>query len=88
LVQQLDAEVAPEMKAALGDARRSLKAAEKVLGSDAPVQEDLRDALRQVSRSAQAVGALADFLERHPEALLRGKPAPAPLPQPAERTRQ
>jgi paraquat-inducible protein B len=88
LVQQLDAEVAPEAKAALNDARRSLKTAEKVLASDAPLQEELRDTLRQVSRSAQAVGALADFLERHPESLLRGKPAPAPLPQPAERSRQ
>jgi hypothetical protein len=29
--------------------------------------------LRQVSRSARALAELSDFLEQHPESLLRGK---------------
>jgi len=33
----------------------------------------VRGALRDLSRAAQAIRALADSLERHPEALLRGK---------------
>jgi hypothetical protein len=28
-----------------------------------------------VAQSARAVAVLADYLERHPEALIRGKPA-------------
>ena len=38
-----------------------------------PLQRDLRDALREVSRAAQSIRALTYYLERHPESLLRGK---------------
>ena len=82
LVGQINAELGPEAKATLGEARRTLRAAQETLGSDAPLSGDLREALRQVSRSAQAVGSLADYLERHPEALIRGKPGPAAAPSP------
>jgi len=34
---------------------------------------DARQALREISRAAQALRALSDYLERHPEALIRGK---------------
>jgi len=37
------------------------------------VQADLRNTLRDVSRATETVRRLADYLERHPESLLRGK---------------
>jgi paraquat-inducible protein B len=46
---------------------------DKAIAPDAPLQRDLRGALREVSRAAQAFRVLADYLERHPESLLRGK---------------
>ena len=73
LVKQLDAEVAPSAKAALEQARKTLLSADGVLASDAPLQQDLRDTLRDVSKAAQALRDLTDYLERHPESLLRGK---------------
>lgn len=73
LVQRLDTELAPEAHAALTDARKTLGAAERTLSADAPLQQDMRDALREVTRAAQALRVLADYLERHPEALIRGK---------------
>jgi paraquat-inducible protein B len=73
LVRRLDAELAPEVRAALTDARRTLGAAERTLSADAPLQQDMRDALHEVTRAAQALRVLADYLERHPEALIRGK---------------
>jgi len=73
LAQRLDAEIAPDVRAALADARRTLSAAERILASDAPMQRDLRETLRQVSRAAEAMRAVADYLERHPDALLRGR---------------
>jgi paraquat-inducible protein B len=73
LAQRLDAEIAPDVRAALADARRTLSAAERILTSDAPVQRDLRETLRQVGRAAAAMRAVADYLERHPDALLRGR---------------
>jgi paraquat-inducible protein B len=44
-----------------------------LLGKNAPVQQDLRDALQEVTLAARALGVLMDYLERHPDSLLRGK---------------
>jgi paraquat-inducible protein B len=48
------------------------------LSQDAASQNDLGSVLLQVSRAAKSISALADYLERHPESLLRGKPADSP----------
>jgi len=72
-VKHLDAEVAPVARGALEDVRRTLTTAERTLTADAPLQHDLREALRELTRAAQALRVLADFLERHPEALIHGK---------------
>jgi len=80
LVVRLDKEVAPELTATLKDARKTLDSAERMLGSadkalvsDAPLQLEMRDTLREVGKAATAVRNLADLLERQPEALLTGK---------------
>ncbi len=73
LVQRLDAEVVPEARAALEEARGTLGAAKQTLAADSPLQEDLRDMLRELSRTAQSLRALTDYLDRHPESLIRGK---------------
>jgi paraquat-inducible protein B len=73
LVQRLNAEVVPEARAALEDARKTLGAAKQTLSADAPLQQDLREALRELARSAQSLRILTDYLDRHPESLLRGK---------------
>jgi paraquat-inducible protein B len=80
MVDHVDVDVTPELKAALEDARRALSAADKVLASvgsavapDAALTVEAREALREISRAAAALRELADYLERHPEALIRGK---------------
>lgn len=73
LVARLDAEVAPELRSTLEQARKALAAGERALAADSPVQAELRDALREVGRAAAAVRSLADYLDRHPEAIIRGK---------------
>jgi paraquat-inducible protein B len=78
---RVDVETLPEAKKTLEDLRRALAAAERVLnstdnvllGPDAPAQQELRDALQEIARSARAIRLLADYLERNPESLLRGK---------------
>ncbi len=58
----------------LATAKRMLKDTNAtLLGPDAPGQQELRDALQEVARMARSVRVLADYLERHPEALIRGK---------------
>jgi paraquat-inducible protein B len=74
LTQHLNNDVAPEVTAAMKDVRKTLDAAQKTLSEDAPLQQDLRQTLEQVSRAAGSLRILTDYLERHPESLIRGKP--------------
>jgi paraquat-inducible protein B len=46
------------------------------LDKSAPAQVGLVNALQEISRAARALGVLADYLERHPESLIRGKDNP------------
>jgi paraquat-inducible protein B len=48
----------------------------RALDGETRIGDDLSQALRQLTRAARSLNALADYLERHPEALLRGKPGP------------
>ena len=73
LMSQLSTEVAPELRTTLQQARKTLSSASEVLSSDSPVQGDLRETLNEVRRAAEQVRALTDYLERHPESLIRGK---------------
>ncbi|WP_026841851.1 PqiB family protein [Citrifermentans bremense] len=62
-----------EVKKTLAEARQTFGGANGVLAPDAPMQVDLRDTMREVSRAAQSLRVLGDYLEQHPEALIRGK---------------
>lgn len=80
LLTNVDAVIVPEARSMMVDARKTLDETRKTLGeakqtlsSDAPLQLDLRDSLREVGRAAQSLRVLADYLERNPEALIRGK---------------
>jgi paraquat-inducible protein B len=76
--RSVDAEIVPELKAMLEEARKTLGAAKQTLSADAPLQSDLRDTLRELSKAAQSLRVLTDYLERNPEALLRGKEGDKP----------
>jgi paraquat-inducible protein B len=78
LIQNVDNNLAPQVQTTLAEARDALKNAKDLLGQDAPLQSDLGSTLLQVSRAAKSISALVDYLERHPESLLRGKPADPP----------
>ncbi|SAL66793.1 PqiB family protein [Caballeronia telluris] len=74
LVTTLDTQVAPEARGALVQAREALNATNRVMQTDSPLQQNAADAMRELARTAAAFRALAEYLERHPEALIRGKP--------------
>jgi paraquat-inducible protein B len=74
LARQIDSTIAPQISATLREAQGAMKNAKEVLGQDAPLQSDLSATLLELSRAAKSVSALVDYLERHPESLLRGKP--------------
>lgn len=73
LLQRLDVEVAPEMRGAVTDARKALDSANRMMAPGAGMQQDARETMREMTRAANAFRILADYLQRHPEALIRGK---------------
>jgi paraquat-inducible protein B len=62
-----------EARAALEQGRKALAAAEIHLGEDSPLMYELDNTLREVGGAARSIRLLADYLKRHPEALLKGK---------------
>jgi paraquat-inducible protein B len=87
MLERIDREITPEAREtmiegrkamvearqALVEARKSLASLERTLAGAEPLPLEASDALREVSRAAQAFRVLSDYLERHPEALIRGK---------------
>ena len=61
------------VRTTLTDAQAVLAETRGVVGADSPVREDLTNALHEITKAARAVRTLADYLERHPEAVLVGK---------------
>ena len=81
LMSRIDGEIVPELKSSLEELRGATAAARRVLddtdatlvGRDAPAQQELREALQEIARAARAFRVLTEYLERNPDALLRGK---------------
>jgi paraquat-inducible protein B len=42
------------------------------------MQSDIQDAMQELTHTLQSLNALADYLERHPQALLVGKKGDKP----------
>jgi paraquat-inducible protein B len=74
LMRNVDSSIAPQVAATLKEAEGAMKNAKDALSEGGSLNNDLGDTLIQLSRAAKSLGALADYLERHPEALIRGKP--------------
>ena len=80
-IASVDGLLKGEVNAVLEDLRRALATADRVLkdtdttilGKNAPVQQELSDALQEVARAARSLRTLTDYLDRHPESLIRGK---------------
>ena len=87
LTKGLNNNVAPEVLAAMKDVRNTLhnadntlstanqtfSSAQQSLAEDAPLQQDLKQTLQDLSRAANSLKVLTDYLEQHPESLIRGK---------------
>ena len=78
LLQRVDVEVVPEAGQMIVDARKALVSADRMLASEAPIQQDVRAAVREVQKAAHAFRMLADYLERNPSALIMGKKEDTP----------
>ena len=70
-----------EVQRTLTTAQSSLQRLDRNLLDDtAPVQRTVEQTLTELQRAAQSLRVLTDYLQLHPEAVLRGKPVdPTPL---------
>lgn len=89
LAINLNHDVVPEVKQAMIDVRKILNSADHTLAAadkaftsaqntlseDSATQQDLRETFKALSRAATSLKVLTDYLEQHPESILRGKPA-------------
>lgn len=73
LFQNMNEKIGPEVGVTLTQIQKTLEEMEGLLRSDSPLQQELTRAAGEMSEAARAVRNLADYLERHPEALIRGK---------------
>ena len=72
-LQALVAKLEEQLGPLLGQARSTLAAAEGLVGRDSQTRYDVSAMLRELTSAARSIRLFADYLERHPEALIRGK---------------
>jgi paraquat-inducible protein B len=53
--------------------RQTAVSADRVIRQDSPLISEVNTALRELTAAARSLRVMADYLERHPEALLQGK---------------
>jgi paraquat-inducible protein B len=71
-INQLD-ETLVVAQGTLGSARGTLENTSNLTGPNSAQVQQVGSTLQEVSRAARSVRVLADYLERHPESLIRGK---------------
>ncbi|HEX7442010.1 MAG TPA: MlaD family protein [Caldimonas sp.] len=82
------AQLTPEAQKALAEVQHTLARAQaslegldrNVTDPNAPVQRGVDDTLQELQRAARSLRVLSDYLQLHPESLLRGKPADGAAP--------
>jgi paraquat-inducible protein B len=84
-LEQITREVQPQIKPLIASLRATADAAQATaqsatgaIGPDSALASQLPGLLQQVSEAARSIRELADFLDRHPEALLRGRHEASP----------
>lgn len=71
--KRLDQNAIPALSRTLQQTEQTLAAAEKVLTPGSPLQSEAQRVLQELATTARSLRIMADYLERHPEALIRGK---------------
>jgi paraquat-inducible protein B len=70
---QINENTLPELTRTLEKVRTSLAEIEKGYGADSRTNQNLREALDELGEAARSIRDLTEYLQRHPESLIRGK---------------
>jgi paraquat-inducible protein B len=79
-LSEVHSRVIPTAVDALSALHGTLDSADRTLDVESPLQRGLTETLAEARITLQAVRELADYLDRHPDALLRGR-RPQKMPQ-------
>lgn len=83
VLAQVDAKTLPGAATTLAEASKALASARSTLADDSPQREQLTRTLDELGRTSRALRELSEYLGRHPESLIRGRPehaAPRQVP--------
>lgn len=86
LISQLTAEAGPtssalrqsvqQLSVTMREAQATLESAKSLIGPDSQVRRDFVGMMRELQNAARSIRVFADYLERNPQALIRGKGGP------------
>jgi len=77
-LNHFDDDIVPSAAATFNSAHDTLGEFDRFLADDSPWRSSLEDTLIEARRTMRSVRTLTELLERHPEALIRGRHAPVP----------
>jgi paraquat-inducible protein B len=68
--------ISAELEASLDRANHLMAALESGYGANSPLPRDLERLVGEMNDAARSIRSLADLLDQHPEALVRGRSGP------------
>ena len=69
----IDEETVPQITAVLSGAASTLEEAQVMLSANSTTRTEINRLLLELSEAARSIRLLADYLEQHPESLIKGK---------------
>ena len=80
-MKQVNGQTLPEFKTTLQGVQKTMGSANDALSSDSPLQQNLGSTLQELQRMARSLRVFTEYLDGHPEALIRGRrPDAKPTP--------
>ena len=73
VAEKMNDEITPTLKKTLDQAQTTLRSVEAAMQPDSTAQTQLKLTLKEISDAARSLRQLTDYLERHPESLIKGK---------------
>jgi paraquat-inducible protein B len=74
VLAQFNGKTLPGVQTTLEDVSKTLQSASSTLAEDSPQREQLTQTLDELERMSRSLRELSDYLGRHPESLIRGRP--------------
>mgnify|MGYP001812452000 FL=1 len=75
LAEQLGTEVGPSLTQTLQETERTVASVRELVDADSATTRETQRLLIELGEAARSIRDMADYLERNPEALIRGKGA-------------